>query len=183
METLKLRLSILIALVCLSSESAIAVTKKDSGRKNKRQSLESVILTFNPKISKDYAKKLAKIAKENAVKHNLDPHLILSILNTESSFNQRAISSTNDISIAQINTSVWTPEYFKKVTGESINQSKLLKDEAYAVSRMCLILKHYKKRYPKDKNWFARYHSGTPVHKERYSNKVKNSLRCKGIKR
>lgn len=143
---------------------------------NSIKTIELAISGFNPKLDKKYVRKLAKIAHNNARKYNLDASLLISILNTESSFNQKAISSTNDISIAQINLSVWTPDYFKRVTKQPLNVSSLKSDEAYAISRMCLILNYYKKRYPNDRKWYARYHSGTPEHKNKYSIKIEKSL-------
>lgn len=144
--------------------------------------IERAILTLNPKLNKKYAKKLSIIVAINSRKYNLDPRLLISIMNTESSFNQKAVSSTNDISIAQINLAVWTPSFFKKKTGKDLDVKKLKEDEAYAISRMCLILLFYKNEFPTDKTWYARYHSGTPKYKRLYLHKLyKNAKKIEPI--
>jgi hypothetical protein len=150
-----------------------AFSAKNRHVKNK-DLLEMRITKLNPKINKDRAKRLSRSIKKYASINGLDPVLIASILMTESSFNQAAESKTNDVSIAQINLSVWTPLNFKKATGEDLNHSRLRSDENYAISSMCKILKYYKKSYPKDKEWFARYHSSTLKLKEVYAKKIRN---------
>lgn len=139
--------------------------------------LEKAILTLKPSIDRPKAKRLSAIIAVNSVKYKIDPRIILSVLNTESSFNQNAVSYTNDISIAQINLKVWTPKFFKEKTGRNLVVSRLKKDEAYAISRMCLILSYYKEKFPNDRFWFARYHSSTPKYKSIYLSKLMKNIK------
>ena len=161
----------------ISNSSNAGLEKTKNNLKKVVSRIESAILTLNPKLKKDYANKLAIITAINARKYRIDPRLMLSIMNTESSFNQNAVSSTNDVSIAQINLNVWTPSFFKKTTGQSLDVSRLKKDESYAISRMCLILNYYKNEFPNDKAWYARYHSSTPKHKSNYNYKLVKSAK------
>jgi hypothetical protein len=144
--------------------------------------IERAILTLNPSIQKNKARRLSAIVAINSVKYKIDPRIILSVLNVESAFNQSAVSETNDISIAQINLNVWTPAFFKEKTGKGLDVKRLKKDEAYAISRMCLILKYYKQKFPNDKFWYARYHSSTPKFKSAYiSRLIKNVKKIKHL--
>ena len=170
---------ILSFIIAISPQWAYSDPMKRLSEKKNRKTLNQIelaISAFNPKLDRDYVKKIAVATQVRANEHKLDPMLLVSIINAESSFNQSALSSTNDISIVQINPSVWTPEYFKKVTGENLNLKKLKTDEAYAIARMCLILSYYKKNYPNDKKWFARYHSGNQRHKNKYALKIEKGL-------
>ena len=166
------------------NKSKLLTIKKNTNKREARSAvklavskLERSILTLSPKLSPDYARKLAVIVVVNAQKYRLSPVLLISIMKTESSFNQRAVSSTNDVSIAQINPKVWTPGFFKEKTGGTMNLKRLRVDEAYAVSRMCLILNYYKKEFPGDPKWYARYHSSTPKLKHIYHGRLAGNAR------
>jgi hypothetical protein len=139
--------------------------------------IEKAILTLNPSVNPKKARRLSAIVAINSVKYKIDPRIMLSILNVESSFDQSAVSSTNDISIAQINLNVWTPSFFKNKTGKPLDVKRLKRDEAYAISRMCLILNYYKGKFPNDKFWYARYHSSTPKFKSAYLSKLIKSVK------
>jgi soluble lytic murein transglycosylase-like protein len=139
---------------------------------------ETAIMKLNNNIDQKEATRLATIIAIESKKENIDPRIVLAILNTESSFNQAAVSLTGDISIAQINPRVWSVQRFKKKIGRDLNHKRLRKDEAYAISRMCLILSYLKKTFAtKDKWWFARYHSSTPVYKSEYIGQLMISFR------
>lgn len=108
-------------------------------------------------------------------KYNLDPYLILAIIKVESDFNQRAISSTGDYSLAQINYKVWKKELARK--GVKLNFYKLKTNYAYALETMGYILKTLHDTYgKKDPKWYARYHSNTSKHKLAYYKRVNTQL-------
>jgi hypothetical protein len=140
---------------------------------------ETAIIRLNHKLDKKEATRLATIIAIESKKENIDPRIILAILDRESSFNQDAVNPVSgDISIAQINPRVWTPTRFKDKIGHEMNHKRLKKDEAYAISRMCLILSYLKRTFGhKDKWWFARYHSSTPGFKNEYIGQLMISLR------
>lgn len=108
-------------------------------------------------------------------KYKLDPYLLLAIIKVESNFNQRAISSTGDYSLAQINYKVWKKELKRK--GIKLNFYKLKTNYAYALETMGYILKTLKDKYgSEDPQWYARYHSNTYKYKNNYYNKVNQAL-------
>lgn len=108
-------------------------------------------------------------------KYNLDPFLVLAIIKVESDFNQKAISSTGDYSIAQINYKVWEKELKRK--GIKLNYYKLKTNYAYALEMMGYILKTLKDNYgKKDSKWYARYHSNTKKHKLAYYQRINKQL-------
>lgn len=177
-------LSLLIS-TFLYSNLAIAnsISKEFNPIKTKERLLltikkvEKAITILNPKINKKKATRLATLVSIESKKNKIDPRVILAILNTESSFNQNAINKNNngtkDISIAQINSKAWNPIDFERRTGSSLDLKRLEQDEAYAISRMSLILSHLKENFSKsDKWWFARYHSSTPEYKDAYLKKL-----------
>jgi hypothetical protein len=130
---------------------------------------ESAILKLNKRLKPAKATRLATLIAIESKKSKLDPRLLLAILSTESSFHQEVVSPTHDISIAQINLKSWSPKKFKERTGYDLDPKRLKKEEAYAISRMCLILLYLKDNYgDSDKWWFARYHSATPQYKKDY---------------
>lgn len=139
---------------------------------------ESAILKLNNRLTHKQATRLATLIAIESKKNGLDPRIVLAILNTESSFNQKAVSSTGDLSIAQMNPKVWTPKMFQSRTGQTIEWSRVKKDEAYAISRMVLILSWLKNSFSKhDKWWFARYHSATPEFKNIYIVKLTKNFK------
>lgn len=128
-------------------------------------------LAPNEKAIEEYAFWIHKYSQ----KYSLDPFLLLAIIKVESNFNQRAISSTGDYSLAQINYKVWKKELDRK--GVKLNFYKLKTNYAYALETMGYILKILKDNYGKnDPRWYARYHSNTMKHKLSYYKKVNSQL-------
>jgi len=136
-----------------------------------------MISTIKPKLC---AKKTITIAANlnvMAKRFKIDPKIIIAIIDTESDFDNSKISSTGDLSLAQINLDVWNKE-LKRLKLPEINQARVKTDEKYALNQMGLILSILKKRHAKnDKNWFARYHSQTPKYKMTYLSKVELRMR------
>ena len=138
------------------------------------QVIELEPLSFDAKkymSIKAHIKALAPLKEENLTRiatsiyeaseaHSVEPKFIIAILMAESTFNQNAVSSTGDISIAQINYKVWGPE--SKRLGFPLNKQKLKTDSDYAIHAMARILSHLQTKYQsKDSIWFALYHSKT----------------------
>jgi hypothetical protein len=101
---------------------------------------------------------------------------MLAIISTESSFRSEVISSSGDISVAQINVEVWEKEFMRLKLG-SIDRKKLVNCDDYAIVQMTKILSVIKKRHSSDPQWFARYHSGTSKYKKVYKEKVQDRIR------
>lgn len=120
---------------------------------------------------------IAKAVVNESRRRNIDYRILLSILFTESSFNQSAKSNTGDVSVAQINIKTWT-KAFPQYGYEPLDVKRLKADPAYAVKRMADVLDiYYKHRKPDDKIWFATYHSKTGDFKTAYAARVKSAVR------
>lgn len=165
----------LILIIALISPCMIGLNKMPYNVINQElQNIKShiVLLKRMPEIQlHKIAMGILKASKANKV----NSEIMTSIIMVESSFNQRAISSTGDISIVQINYRVWSKEA-KRLNFE-LSQTKLKSDAAYAIDRMGVILGHLKKKYSsRDPYWFARYHSNTKELKMAYFEKVKKNF-------
>lgn len=124
-------------------------------------------------LSKEDSFKLSKIIDHNSKKHKINQDIFISIIKTESDFNQSAISETGDVSIAQINVKVWNKE-FKRLGLPLISKNRIKYDVEYSVNIMGEILSIVRKRNKKDRHWFARYHSNNNKFKKIYLAKLLN---------
>jgi soluble lytic murein transglycosylase-like protein len=141
------------------------------------KSIDKMIKVVNPFVNKAkrmvFANQLSQVAK----KYNIDPKIMIAIIDTESDFDNTKISNTGDISLAQINLKIWNKE-LKRLKLPAIDEKKLIKNEAYALSQLARILAILKNRHSnKDRKWFARYHSQTKKYKSLYSLKVELRMR------
>jgi hypothetical protein len=139
-----------------------------------RNSLQiaKMIGKVKPKMKVDDRTRIAYLLNNVAKKYNMDPRLMIAIIDTESDFSNNKVSSTGDLSFAQINPDVWNKE-FARLGLEKLNTAKLKKDEVYALNKMAEILTILKTRHAKkDKNWYARYHSHTKKFKNQYKTKL-----------
>lgn len=122
-------------------------------------------------------KRFATLITLSCKKYNLDPRIMISILKVESDFNQKAISSTGDYSVAQINFKIWAKN-FRKLDRAPLHFERLKEDDAYSIFRMGEILAELQKNHSKhDKMWFARYHSNTPFFKNKYISRLKTHFK------
>lgn len=139
----------------------------------KDEVLESIRNVVKPYIKDE--KKLNNIVEaiyESSQSRKVDYALFLSILKVETTtFNQNAVSSSGDISVAQIKSEVWKDE-FARLGKEPLDVEKLKTDSTYAIDRMGEILEMHTKLKEKDPYWYARYHSKTPSRKLKYAIKV-----------
>jgi hypothetical protein len=139
--------------------------------------ISKMIKAVQPQMSLKKRNQIALKLYKASRKFSVDPKIMVAIISTESSFRNNVVSSTGDISLAQINTVVWDKEFARLGLGK-IDIKLLKKDETYALNKMGKILSILKKRHAKkDNQWYARYHSKTKVHKDRYSNQVETRLR------
>lgn len=140
---------------------------------NKQEVISAIEEIIQPYVKE--SKKVHKIAEsifEASQDRKVDYLLFLSIMKVETTtFNQHAVSSTGDISIAQIKPEVWTEE-FDRLGKEPLDIKRLKKDASYAIDRMGEILEIQNGYKKKDPLWYARYHSKTPSKKLKYAQKV-----------
>jgi hypothetical protein len=184
----------ILTFLFLSGASAFAESSVDAKEKFliTVTRFESAILKLNKHIDKKNATRLGTLIAIESKKRHIDPRVFLAIINTESSFNQKALGknidkktkkvTSIDISLAQINSKAWAPERFKSKTGKNLDPKKLKENDSYAIWAMGEILSHLKpdsskKSKFKDKWWFANYHSYTPEYKKEYISSLMKSFR------
>jgi len=150
---------------------------------NKQEVISAIEEIIQPYVKEsEKVQKIAESIFEASQNRKVDYLLFLSILKVETTtFNQQAVSSTGDISIAQIKPEVWTQE-FDRLGKEPLDIKRLKKDAAYSIDRMGEILEIQNGYKKKDPLWYARYHSKTPSKKLKYAQKVqKEYLKIKQI--
>lgn len=150
--------------------------KKDADIKSVR-SISKMITVIQPDLKKNNVHRIAKYLSKITKNYKVDPKLMIAIIATESNFINNKISSTGDISIAQINTKVWDAE-FDRLGLEKLNSKRLVNDDNYALKEMAIILNIIKDRHAKtDRLWFARYHSHNKKYKDIYCLKIKKRMK------
>lgn len=128
---------------------------------------------FNVAEVNDVAAKIHLVLQ----KYKIEPQIVVAIIDTESSFNHEAVSSTGDLSLAQVNVNVWNKEFIR-LNLAPIDTEKLKVDKTYALDVMGRILNILKTRYGKhDRRWYARYHSKTKKYKRNYLHKLESRMR------
>jgi hypothetical protein len=144
---------------------------------NKPHVISKMISELSPGLNKverhDVALKIHQVLN----KHKIAPQIVVAIIDTESNFQQNLVSSTGDLSMAQVNVEIWNKE-FERMNLELIDSEKLKIDKVYALEKMAHILEILKKRYAKkDRRWYARYHSKTKKHKRVYLAKLESRMK------
>ena len=129
------------------------------------------VLTEKEDVSRHH--KTAVAIKKYTTMYGIDYRILLGLIMTESTFNQDAVSPTQDFGIGQINYKVWNKE-FVRLNKEPLDLKRLKTDVDYAVKRTVEILALLKKN--KDPYWVGRYHSKTPSLKKAYFAKIQNQV-------
>lgn len=180
---------ILLAMLLIQSCSSLSPAKKVAQvKKHKKASrysnfdrknfpadavvISSMISIVQPEMESVERDEIATSMSKALLKTKIEPQIMVAIIDTESNFQSDKVSSTGDLSLAQINVEVWNKE-FVRINRQPIDREKLKSDQEYAMMKMAEILKILKKRYEyKDRKWYARYHSGTRQHKAEYLHKL-----------
>lgn len=149
-------------------------TEVDANREN----IIKMITIVQPELDEKTKHRYAKDIHQSSLKHDIKPQIIIALIDSESDFQYTKVSTTGDLSIAQINIDIWNKE-FKWMKRPLIDDKKLTTvDQAYAVDSMGRILAVLKKRHEKkDRRWYARYHSNTPKLKYSYLKKIDTRLK------
>jgi hypothetical protein len=141
------------------------------------QIVAKMITALNPELSKSRIDNIAMKIHQTFSHYKIEPQIILAIIDTESKFNHELVSSTGDLSMAQVNVEVWNKE-FSRLNLKLINPERLKVDQAYSLEVMAKILSILKTRYGKsDRRWYARYHSKTKKHKKLYMAKLDTRMK------
>jgi hypothetical protein len=139
---------------------------------NKPPVIAKMISILKPRFGMARRYSMATKIHQAFVKYRIEPQIVLAIIDTESSFNHEMVSSTGDLSLAQVNVDIWNKE-FNRMKLELIDVEKLKADQAYSLEVMAQILNILKTRYgKKDRRWYARYHSKTEKNKVNYLAKL-----------
>jgi len=140
---------------------------------NKAPIIAEMISVVQPELDFNIRNKVASDISVAIAKHNIEPQIMVALIDTESNFKHTKISSTGDVSIAQVNVEVWNKE-FARLGLPLIKKSELTKkDQSYAMMVMAKILSILKSRHAKsDRRWYARYHSNTTKYKHDYLKKI-----------
>lgn len=113
------------------------------------------------------AKSIDSIVEKYSKQFNLDKKLVTAIIKVETDGNNNLISSTNDYGIMQVN--INTAKHFKF----SIKRMKV--DVDYSIYCGTFYLSYLREKHSRqDKTWWARYHSNTPEHKQKYIRRILN---------
>ncbi len=176
MKTTKLLIIAIIFSLFSTQVMPKSMTKAEVARYNVNM-ISKMIKIIQPDLNTKKRKQIALELFKASKKFEVDPKIMVAIIATESNFNNDAVSSSGDLSLAQINTKVWDLE-FQRLGLAKINIKRLKKDEAYALNKMGAILSILKARHAKkDTKWYATYHSRTKKYKDLYFKKVQSHLR------
>lgn len=144
---------------------------------NKPPIIAKMISVLNPRFNLAERNDVAIKIYQALQKYKIAPQIVVAIIDTESNFNHELVSSTGDLSLAQVNVNVWNKE-FLRMNLPTINPEKLKTDKAYSLEIMARILSILKTRYEKkDRRWYARYHSKTKKYKRNYLTKLESRMR------
>ena len=139
---------------------------------NEAPVIARMIAVVQPKIDEDRKNKIANQIQRAIVNTKIEPQIMVAIIDTESDFKPDRVSSTGDLSLAQVNVEIWNRE-LARMNLELIKKDELKKDQGYALKVMAQILSILKNRYgKKDRRWYARYHSHTLRHKREYLHRL-----------
>ena len=145
---------------------------------NEASVISHMIELVQPELDVNVRKKVAYDIYLAIKKYNVEPQIVVALIDTESDFKFDKISTTGDLSLGQINVPVWNIE-FKRIKEPLIDPSKLVTiDQGYAMEQMAKILSILKKRHAKkDRRWYARYHSNTKRYKHDYLRKIEQRMK------
>ncbi len=99
---------------------------EDADMRVREEDILRFILRFSEDLTRLQAKKLAKTINEHCDQYDLDPFLILAVIQVESNFSPRAVSNKGAIGLMQVTPS--TAEYLAEKLGISIRGNKSLHD-------------------------------------------------------
>lgn len=132
------------------------------------------VTRINPNVGYHEAYLLVKVVFEKAEKYEINPNIMLKIIEVESTFKNPGINYTGDYGWAQINYQIWKKE-FKRLGYKPLNSVLLKTSVEYNIEIMARILAILRDRYPNERKWYTRYHSSTPVFRIAYKNKLKKA--------
>lgn len=135
--------------------------------------ISQMISVVQPELDINNRNKIANNIHHAIKKYNVEPQIIVALIDTESNFMYSKVSSTGDLSLGQINVDVWNSEFIRMKQPLIDKEKLVLEDQSYAMEQMARILSILKTRHAKkDRRWYARYHSNTTKYKHDYLSKI-----------
>ena len=116
------------------------------------------ILRFSDSMGPNQARKLASLITEECDKYDLDPYLILAVIQIESSFIPKAVSGKGAVGLMQVMPS--TGKFVAKELGISYNGKNTLYDPYINVKLGIHYLSFLKDRFDNTENALAAYNYG-----------------------
>ncbi|MDO9180851.1 MAG: transglycosylase SLT domain-containing protein [Bacteriovorax sp.] len=139
--------------------------------------IANMIAVVQPELDEETRDIIASQMSVAIKKYNIEPQVFVAIIDTESNFQSDKVSSTGDLSLAQINVEVWNKEFIRMKLSP-MNKERVKMDQEYALTKMAEILNIIKQRHEKtDRRWYARYHSNTLKYKSDYLHKLEIRLK------
>jgi hypothetical protein len=139
--------------------------------------IANMITVVQPELTGELRDTYATYISRAMSTYKIEPQIIVAIIDTESDFNPDKVSTTGDLSLAQINVNMWNKEFIR-MKMKPMDKKKLRENQQYALMKMGEILSIIKKRYGKqDRRWYARYHSNTHKYKKNYLYKLEVRMR------
>ena len=162
----------MLLIACLFNASCSLLRTNHLEPTSKISTIDKMISIVQPELNKNERRLVASQISNAIKKQKIEPQIIVAIIDTESDFKANKVSSTGDVSVAQINVEVWNKEFIRMKRQPMIKR-KLKMNQEYALVKMVEILTIIKSRYgKKDRNWYARYHSNTQKYKSEYLQKL-----------
>lgn len=135
--------------------------------------ISEMISIVQPELNPEDRFRFANDISLSIAKHNVEPQIMVALIDTESDFQYTKISDTGDLSLGQVNVEVWNKEFARMKRPLILRSELIKKDQRYAMDVMGQILSILKKRHgKKDRRWYARYHSNTTKYKLDYLRKI-----------
>lgn len=180
----KLKIMLVIALLItpavIKKEISLDTAERRAANQRIRETTQ-IVAKLAPNLTKDRQAMVAAAIHNNSIKYKISKKILMAIIKVESNFKSNAISPTGDYSIVQINLKIWNRE-FKRLGLPTIDKNRLVKNDDYAISKMCKILNIIKNRYNKDPKWYVRYHSNTPEFNSIYNLKINKVMKLMASK-
>lgn len=124
-----------------------------------------VIRELSPHVTEKQSLVYANSIRRYSIQYNIDWKIAVAIFKRESNFTMGAVETrSRDYGLGQIN--------HRNITHRNINKKKLLTDPDYAIHETYKILDELNRKYNTNakgwRKWYTRYHSFTPVHRQKY---------------
>ncbi|MBC7711891.1 MAG: transglycosylase SLT domain-containing protein [Rhizobacter sp.] len=140
---------------------------------NEAPLIAQMISIVQPELETNSRNRFANDIFHAIKKYKVEPQIVVALIDTESNFMYNKISTTGDVSLAQLNVEVWNAEFTRMKLPVIKKELLVCEDQSYAMEKMAQILSILKTRYSKrDRRWYARYHSNTSKYKTDYLRKI-----------